>query len=69
MYIGLHVKYPLYLLDRNELEFSRQCFPKNAQILHLMKIDPVGAEMFHADRRKDRHDEANNRFRQFCEQA
>jgi hypothetical protein len=28
-----------------------------------MKIRPVGAELFHADR----HDEANSRFSQFCE--
>jgi hypothetical protein len=25
-----------------------------------MKICPVGAELIHADRRKDRHDEANS---------
>jgi len=30
-----------------------------------MKIRPVGAELFHAYR----HDEANNRFSQFCESA
>ena len=29
-----------------------------------MKIRPVGAELFHADRRRDRHDEANRRFSQ-----
>jgi hypothetical protein len=39
-----------------------------------MKIRPVGAERFHADRqtdgrRADRHDEANNRFSKFCERA
>ena len=37
----------------------------------LMKIRPVGAELFHADgrtdRQMDRHDEANSRFCQFCE--
>jgi hypothetical protein len=32
-----------------------------------MKIRPVGAELFHADRRMDRHDEANSPFLQFCE--
>jgi hypothetical protein len=35
-----------------------------------MKIRPVGAELFHADRRTDgradRHDEANSRFRNFA---
>ena len=34
-----------------------------------MKIYPMGAELFHADRRTDRHDEANSRFWQFCELA
>ena len=36
-----------------------------------MKIRPVGAELFCADRRTDRradrHDEANSRFSQSCE--
>ena len=42
-----------------------------------MKILPVGAEMFHAKRKRetdgwmdgqtDRYDEANSRFSQFCE--
>jgi len=34
-----------------------------------MKIRQVGAEMFHADGRLDRHDDANSRFLQFCERA
>ena len=34
-----------------------------------MKIFSVGAELFHADKRTDRHNEANSRFSQFCEQA
>jgi hypothetical protein len=34
-----------------------------------MKIRPVGAELFHANRQTDRHDEADNRFSQFCERA
>ena len=34
-----------------------------------MKIRPVGAELFHADRRMDKHDEANSHFGQFCERA
>jgi hypothetical protein len=32
-----------------------------------MKTRPVGAELFHADGRIDRHDEAKSRFSQFCE--
>jgi len=36
-----------------------------------MKIRPVGAHLFHADGRTDRHryDEANSHFSQFCERA
>jgi hypothetical protein len=30
-----------------------------------MKIHPVGAELFHADGRTDRHDKANSRFSMF----
>ena len=33
-----------------------------------MRIHPVGAELFYADRRTDGHDEANS-FSQFCEDA
>jgi len=48
-------------------EFSQQIFEKkNPQIQNFMKIRPVGAELFHADRRTDWHDEANNDFSQFC---
>jgi len=32
-----------------------------------MKIRSFVAELFHADRRMDRHDEANSLFSQFCE--
>ena len=34
-----------------------------------MKILRVEAEVFHADRRRDGHDEVNKRFWQFCESA
>jgi len=34
-----------------------------------MKIRPVAAELFHADGRTDRHDEANNHILQFLELA
>jgi hypothetical protein len=34
-----------------------------------MKIRPVGAELFHADRRTDGHVEANRCFSQFCKSA
>ena len=32
-----------------------------------MNINAAGVELFLADRRTDRHDEANSRFSQFCE--
>ena len=34
-----------------------------------MKIRPVGAELFHADRQTDRYDEVNSRFSQFYKGA
>jgi len=34
-----------------------------------MKICPVGAELFHADGRMDRHDEPNSCLSQFCKRA
>ena len=48
-----------------KLEFSRQIFEKKTQISNFIKIRPVGAEVFHAGG-TDIHDEANNRFSQFC---
>jgi len=42
---------------------------KNTQITNLMKIRAQGTDLFHADGRMDRHDEANGRFSQFCEGA
>jgi len=45
-----------------KLEFSRRIFGK---LSDFTKIGPVGAELFHTDG----HDEANNRFSQFCERA
>jgi len=49
-------------------EFSRHVFEKYSNI-KFIKIRPVGAELFHADRQTDRqtitHDEADNRFSQF----
>ena len=37
-------------------------YSKNAQISKFVKIRPVGAELFQAHGRTDRHDEANSRF-------
>ena len=37
-------------------------FEKHSNIKNFMKIRPVGAELFHADRRTRRHDEVNSCF-------
>ena len=53
MFIGLYVKYALFMSDFNEtLNFLDRC-SKNTQILSLMKICPVGVELLHADGRTD----------------
>ena len=66
MYIGLHVKYPIFLSDFNKIyNFLSDRVSKNTQILNLMKICPVGAELMYAvgqrDERTDRNDETNIR--------
>ena len=47
-------------------------FSKKTQVSSLIKIRPVGVELFHADLETggwtDRYDEASSRFSQFCEQ-
>jgi len=51
-------------------EFFQKIFEKYSNII---KICPVGAELFHADGwrdgQTDRHDEANSHFSRFCEHA
>jgi hypothetical protein len=49
MYIGLHVKYSLFLSDFNKTWFMSIDFRKNTQISYSMKIRPVAAELCHAD--------------------
>jgi hypothetical protein len=40
-------------------------YSKNLQILNFVKIRPIGADLFHADRQTYRHDAAHIRFSQF----
>ena len=51
--------YPCRILIK--FEFYQQIFEKKNSP-YFMKICPVGAELFDADRQTGRHDEANNRF-------
>jgi len=70
MYVGIHVKHPLFLSDFLwNLNFLER-FSTNTQISNFMKVRPVEAALFLAerqtDRRRDRHDDANSRFSQFA---
>jgi hypothetical protein len=51
-----------------KLEFCWQVFEKYSPS-NSTEHPPVGADLFHADGKTDRHDDANNRFSQFCESA
>jgi len=66
--IGLHVECPSFLSDFNETCDFSIVFRKYSYI-KSMKIRPMGAELFHADRRTDTHDQAYSRFAQFFKRA
>jgi hypothetical protein len=51
-----------------KLEFSRQIF-YNFSNSKFHENPSSGAEFFHADRQKDRHDEVSSGFSQFSERA
>jgi len=68
MYEGMHVTYPLFLSILTKLELSRQISEKYSKS-NLMKIHPVGAELYHADGKMDKKDEANSRISQLWERA
>jgi hypothetical protein len=69
MYIDIHVKYPIFLSDFNKTRIFSIDFRKNIQMSNLLKMNPVGSEFFHVDRRTDRHQVANSRFSQFHKHA
>jgi hypothetical protein len=51
-----------------KLELSRQIFEKHSNI-KLYEIRPVAVQLFHADGRTDRQDDAKSRLTQFGERA
>jgi hypothetical protein len=61
MWKRLYVKYPSFLSDFNETWILATDFKKNLMYKNFIKILPVGAELFHADGRTDRYNEANSR--------
>ena len=74
MYTGLHVKYPLFLLDFNVTENSQQSFEKYSNIkfhenpFSGRRIVPCGWTDGQIER-TDRHDHAHSRFSQIWERA
>ena len=50
--IGLHAKFSLLLSDSNEIRIF-PTFSKYTQVWNVMKIRPIGAELFHEDKRTD----------------
>ena len=49
MYIGLHIKYSLFLSDCNESYFFIDRFSKNTHIQNFINILPLSAVLFLAD--------------------
>jgi len=60
MYIGVYVKYPLFLSDFNELEFSQQILEKYSNT--KFRENPSSGSRVVPYGRTDRHDEANSLF-------
>jgi len=70
MYIGIRVKYPLFLSYFKESLLFQTDFRKKFSNIKFLENPSSGS---HADRqtdiRTDRHDEANSHFSQFFESA
>ena len=66
MYIGFHVKYPLFLLYFNKTWFSGQIIEKFSNIKYHENLSSGSCAVW-MDRQMDRHDEANSFFPQICE--
>ena len=67
MYIGLHVKYPLFLLDFNNTLIFLTDFEKYSNT--KFQENPSSGSRDVPCGQTDRHDEAKSRYPQFCERA
>ena len=71
MYVGLHIKYPLFLSDFNEMNFLARLL-KDPEISNFMRLHLVGAKLFHADGWADRQTDRMKllvAFHNFCKRA
>jgi hypothetical protein len=66
-YIGLNLKWPLFLQDFNKTLIFLT-FKKNTHIIKFHESPSSGSRLV-ACGRTDRHDEANSRFSWFCKCA
>jgi hypothetical protein len=69
MYFGLHVRYPIFLSDFNGNGIFWQVFEKYSNVkfhenmFSGSQVVPCGQ----TEGQKDKHDETNGRYSQFCE--
>jgi hypothetical protein len=57
------------ILNWNVVPYENFLHRISKKFSNIMKIRPVEAQLFHADRQADRHDEANSRLWEFWERA